>query len=202
MMGGKIEESGIQLPDPEALREQKSLWRHGPAWLDPLIQAFDNRTAVVRANASAGQTAADLGCGWGHYAHILAKIVGPQGLVWAVDLDPRCTRRIERQAARRGMTQLRAVASTAADLSFIPDGSVDFVFANGLLCSMVRGRGQAMCEVGRILKPAGRAYLSLGAPPPWGFVDADEWGRILARFNVLEGGSYKQLWAVVAPKAA
>ena len=52
----------------------------------------------------------------------------------------------------------------------------------------------------RILKSDGQAYLSLGAGPPFGFVDNEEWEQILKEFKVEQGGSYKEKWAVVPLK--
>jgi SAM-dependent methyltransferase len=80
------------------------------------------------------------------------------------------------------------------------DGSVDFVFANGLLCSIAVDRPSAVAEIKRILKPTGQAYLSLGAVPPWGYVDRAEWSQILEGFHVDEGGAYEERWAIVTPR--
>jgi len=52
----------------------------------------------------------------------------------------------------------------------------------------------------RILKPDGKAYLSLGGGPPFGYVDKPEWESILEGFTVQRGGSYKEKWAVVSLK--
>jgi SAM-dependent methyltransferase len=106
---------------------------------------------------------------------------------------------IKNRAEKRGCQVIEAHASTAADLAFIKDGSVDFVFANGLLCSMAVDRLSAVAEIKRILKPVGQAYLSLGAVPPWGYVDRAEWSQILEGFRVDEGGAYEGRWAIVTP---
>ena len=57
-----------------------------------------------------------------------------------------------------------------------------------------------MNEIKRILKSTGQAYISLGAGPPFGFVDRAEWEQILEEFRVKQGGSYKEKWAVVSVK--
>jgi SAM-dependent methyltransferase len=80
------------------------------------------------------------------------------------------------------------------------DDSVDFVLANGLLCNMAEHRQSAVNEIKRILKPTGRAYLSLGSPPPLGFVDRAEWEKILEGFTVEQRGGFLQKWAVVSKK--
>ena len=61
-------------------------------------------------------------------------------------------------------------------------------------------RQLSVSEMKRILKTTGQAYLSLGAGPPFGFVDQTEWEQILEEFKVEKGGSYKEKWAVVSLK--
>jgi ubiquinone/menaquinone biosynthesis C-methylase UbiE len=61
-------------------------------------------------------------------------------------------------------------------------------------------RQSAVNEIRRILKPRGQAYLSLGAPPPLGFVGRTEWEKILEGFRVERRGGFLQKWAVVSTK--
>ncbi len=65
---------------------------------------------------------------------------------------------------------------------------------------MAEDRQLSVSEMKRILKSTGQAYLSLGAGPPFGFVDQEEWEKILKEFRVEQGGSYKEKWAVVSVK--
>lgn len=58
----------------------------------------------------------------------------------------------------------------------------------------------AVNEIKRILKPTGQAYLSLGAHPPFGFVDRAEWENILEGFVVERRGGFLQKWAAVSKK--
>lgn len=174
------------------------LSRRGPAFLGPLFRLGDKSLRRVAASVKRGQVVADIGCGWGYYSFALADRVGPEGKVHAVDLGRKCILAIKKKAEKRNGRALEAHESTAADLSFIKDGTVDFVFANGLLCSMAADRPSAVAEIKRILKPTGRAYLSLGAAPPWGYVDRAEWSQILEGFHVEEGGAYEERWALVS----
>lgn len=171
--------------------------RRGPAFLESLFRLGDRSVSRVAPYAQKGHVAADIGCGWGHYTFALADMVGPEGKVYAVDLARKCIRAIKNKAEKRGCRAIEAHESTAADLRFIEDVSVDLVFANGLLCSMAVDRHSAVAEIKRILKPTGRAYLSLGATPPWGYVDRAEWAQILSRFHVEKGGAFEDKWAIV-----
>jgi hypothetical protein len=56
-------------------------------------------------------------------------------------------------------------------------------------------------EIQRILKPTGRAYISLGGVSPFfGFVGRAEWERILEAFIVKRKGGLIQKWADVPKK--
>jgi SAM-dependent methyltransferase len=171
--------------------------RRGPALLGPISRLGDKSIRRIAAYVQKGQVAADIGCGWGYHSFALADMVGPRGRIFAVDLARKCVLAIKNKAEKRGCRVVEAHESTAADLSFIKNGTVDFVFANGLLCSMAVDRPSGVAEIKRILKPAGRAYLSLGAAPPWGYVDRAEWSQILEGFHVHEGGAYEERWAIV-----
>ena len=154
----------------------------------------------IKPYIKTGQVIADIGCGWGYYTFVLIDLVGSEGKVYSVDLSEKCIRSIRKKALRRGFPNIDAQASSAANLGFIKDKSVDLVFANGLLCSMENDRPLAVKEMKRVLKPQGYAYISLGAPPPFGLVDKAEWQEILSGFKLEQGGIYKELWALVALK--
>ena len=113
-------------------------YRH-PPWnislsiLGPFRQLFEPPQRLVEPYVKKGQVVADLGCGPGYYTLVLAKNVGPEGKIYAVDLDKKCIQALEKKAAKADYHNIEAHASSAADLSFIKDKSVDFILANGLL---------------------------------------------------------------------
>jgi ubiquinone/menaquinone biosynthesis C-methylase UbiE len=76
---------------------------------------------------------ADLGCSLGYFTIPLAELVGPEGKVYAVDLNKKSIRSLEKKVEKGGYRNIESHASSAADLSFIKDNSVDFVLASGLL---------------------------------------------------------------------
>jgi ubiquinone/menaquinone biosynthesis C-methylase UbiE len=169
--------------------------------LNPISRLFENRQSSIEPYVKRGQLVADLGCGSGYYTLALAECVGPEGRVYAVDLNEDQVRALEKKADELGYRNIEAHATSCSDLSFIEDESVDFVLANGLLCNMPDRRESAVNEMKRILKPTGEAFLSLGAPPPLGFVDRAEWERILEGFIVERRGGFLQKWAVVSKKS-
>lgn len=160
---------------------------------NPFRRLFSPPGKLIDPYVAKGMRVADLGCGPGYYTLALAEIVGPEGTVYAVDVQDKSIRALKRKAARRGFRNIEAHAASAVDLGFIKDGSVDFILAHGLLCSMApQHHDPAVAEMVRILKPRGRAYLS-ASKGPWSYVDRAEWERILGCFTVEkreEGGDF------------
>lgn len=155
----------------------------------------------VSRHLGPGDRVADLGCGPGHFTVPMTQIVGEEGRVFAVDLDPRAIASLRRKVARRGVGQVvDARITSAAEIDFIASGSLDFVLAEGLLCCMKDHAG-AVDQILRILRPAGKAWLSVmrsgrGNDPR--SVSATEWASILDRMQVLESGQgLLSRWALV-----
>jgi SAM-dependent methyltransferase len=190
-----------QPEDQTRFRTSRWLWlRRSPALLDPLRRLFEDPKRLIEPYVKDGQVVADLGCGSGYYTLALVELVGSAGKIYAIDLDEKAIRALAKKAEKGGYRNIEAQAVSAANISFIKNKSVDFVLANGLLCSMASNRQSAVSEIKRILKLTGKAYISLGFGPPLGFVDEAEWETILEGFRVEHGGSYKEKWAVVSLK--
>jgi ubiquinone/menaquinone biosynthesis C-methylase UbiE len=150
-----------------------------------------------------GQTAADLGCGPGYFTMPLAKRAGESGRVYAIDSNSRATDAVKRRSERKGLKNITAVTASAAHLDMIPDASVDFVLAEGLLCSAAPcDHEQAVSEIKRILKPGSKAYLS-AARGERSYMCDDEWEGILEGFNVVyrDTDTGKDFTALVSKKA-
>jgi ubiquinone/menaquinone biosynthesis C-methylase UbiE len=179
--------------------------KHFPLFVHDNVfrRLFDNPHSFCSYVAE-GQAVADLGCGPGFYSLGLAECVGPEGRVYAVDSDEKPIRALERKADKRGYHNIEARVSSASDLSFIKDGSVDFVLANGLLCSMApQYHEAAVNEIKRILKPKGLAYLS-AARGFYSHMNKAGWERILEGFKVDRRGDgfswIADRWAIVSIK--
>jgi ubiquinone/menaquinone biosynthesis C-methylase UbiE len=172
--------------------------------LNPMRRIFNknhNRSRKqVEPFVSKGWIVADLGANNGYYTFGLAKGVGPEGMVIAVELNDKLVRRIRKKIKGGGYHNINLHAASAEDLNFIDDNSIDFVLANGLLCEMVGTREKAVKEIKRILKPDHIAFLSLGSPPPLGKVNGKEWESILKGFKVHRRGGRLQKWAIVSVK--
>jgi predicted methyltransferase len=74
----------------------------------------------------AGSRVADVGCGKGYFTFHLARRVGPQGKVYAEDIDSDVLASVEREARKNGFNQVETVAGSPDD-PHLPPGSVDVV---------------------------------------------------------------------------
>ncbi|UCB43973.1 MAG: class I SAM-dependent methyltransferase [Dehalococcoidales bacterium] len=101
--------------------------------LYPIMRIFSPPEKLIKPYIRNGQVVADLGCATGYYALALADSVGPEGKVYAVDKNKKSIRVLEKKVEKGGYRNIEAYVSSAADLNFIKDRSVDFVFANTLL---------------------------------------------------------------------
>ncbi len=86
-----------------------------------------------RAGFGPGARLLDLGCGPGFASLELAERVGGGGRVLAVDESVRFIGRLNREAKRLGLRQLRARVHRVEELQLEP-GSLDGVFARWLFC--------------------------------------------------------------------
>lgn len=101
--------------------------------LYPIARIFDPPERLIKPFVKKGQVVADLGCATGYYTLALADSVGPEGKVYAVDKNSKSIRVLDKKVEKGGYRNIEAHASSAADLSFIKDSSVDFILASGLL---------------------------------------------------------------------
>lgn len=100
----------------------------GAPWLvrESRQREEDCRMLLEALEVRAGQTVCDLGAGNGFYTLDLARRVGPEGLVYAVDIQPEMLRLLARRAAVEGITNLRLILGTAIDPR-LPRGEIDLV---------------------------------------------------------------------------
>lgn len=152
---------------------------------------------------SEGKVVADLGCGPGYFTLPIAKIVGQSGKVYAVDFDSEQIERLKEKAANKGYNgTIEAHLGSAAEIGFIPDEGVDFVFASGLLCCMLDHAG-AIREIKRILKKDGSAYLSISRlarkQDPRAIAKSEWREMIFENFKIVrEGERLTSRWAHVS----
>jgi SAM-dependent methyltransferase len=110
--------------------------------------------AVAELDPRSGQAVIDLGCGTGRALPHLRAAVGPGGTVLGLDLTP------EMLATARRHGRAAAATLVLADARRLPlrDGSVDAVFAAGLLPHLP-DPDAALAGIARVTRPGGRLCL-------------------------------------------
>jgi ubiquinone/menaquinone biosynthesis C-methylase UbiE len=73
-----------------------------------------------------GMTVADVGAGGGWFTVRLARRVGPNGVVWAEDVQREMLEAIERRAAKENLHNVRTMHGSPVD-PMLPAGSLDAV---------------------------------------------------------------------------
>jgi ubiquinone/menaquinone biosynthesis C-methylase UbiE len=132
---------------PERLDRYEAMFQWSPA-MDPLS---------AQAEIEPGQTIADFGCGPGFLAIELAKRVGPNGHVHALDINAEFIARARARVMAEGLgEQITLHHLTNGDLPFA-DGSLDRLVAKSVIV-FVDDPLATFKEFHRVLKPGGKAH--------------------------------------------
>jgi predicted methyltransferase len=97
---------------------------------------------------------ADIGAGSGWFTIRLARRVGPQGLVYAEDVQKEMIAAISRRVGREGFNNVRPVLGLGND-PHLPAGSLDAVLMVGVYRE-VEDRVSMLSNLAKALKPQGR----------------------------------------------
>ena len=165
---------------------------------DPEREGWQKPDEVIQALAiKKGEVVADIGAGSGYFSVRLARAVGPEGRVLALDPDERLLDYLRRRLAE-GNVQNVTARTVPRDDPELPEGSVDLAF----LCNVyhhIDGRPDYLRRLRRALKPTGRLVIvdfykkTTPVGPPLGMrVDADTARRELAEggFRVEDGPAF------------
>ncbi len=101
----------------------------GAPWLvrESRQREEDCRLLLEALQIQPGQTVCDLGCGNGFYTLELARRVGPEGTVYAVDIQPQMLRLLVTRARQEKLFNIQPILGTFIDPR-LPKGKVDLVF--------------------------------------------------------------------------
>jgi ubiquinone/menaquinone biosynthesis C-methylase UbiE len=120
----------------------------------------DPENNVQQLNLAKGSSVVDLGAGTGHYSFAASTAVGPDGIVYAVDVQKDILDRMVNDAHGRGFTNIKAIWGNIEKVhgTRLRDVSVDTViFSNTLF--QVEDKDGCIKEIYRILKTGGRLLL-------------------------------------------
>lgn len=117
-----------------------------------------------------GETVADVGAGTGYFTQVLSRAVGPQGKVFAVDIEPEMLEYID-QREDLGRAEIVTVQADPDDPK-LPDGELDVILVVNTW-HHIDGRTEYLKKLRRALDTEGRVVvidwregeLPMGPPP-------------------------------------
>ena len=124
---------------------------------DPARDAWQKPKQVVeKLDIKPGAQVADLGAGGGYFTWYLAEAVGPQGKVYAVEIDETALGIIEKEMKSRGITNVVPIRGESGDAK-LPE-PVDLVFSCDTYHHM-EDRVAYFRSLARYLKPDGKVAI-------------------------------------------
>ncbi|MBN1866796.1 class I SAM-dependent methyltransferase [Candidatus Sumerlaeota bacterium] len=99
----------------------------------------------------------DFGCGPGGFSLAAARLVGPRGFVYALDIHPLAVESVRKSAERQGFGNTRAVLGESTN--DVPDGQFDMALLYDVLHDLPEPSG-TFVELHRVLKDRGVLSVS------------------------------------------
>jgi SAM-dependent methyltransferase len=166
----------VLLRDGERVTRQVELGRR-PELAGQRVARAEHVIEVLQVRP--GQVIADIGCGSGWLAHAIAEAVGPEGTIYAVEIQERHVRGLR----RRPVPNVVPVLSVADDVA-LPEDSLDVAMLHDVASHIDRGARPRFYEsVTRALKrdgrlavfgPHGRAPAMLSDLRRYGFIPVND----------------------------
>jgi ubiquinone/menaquinone biosynthesis C-methylase UbiE len=130
----------------------------GADWLDRSEREKEElpETALDKIGLRPGMTVADVGAGSGYFTVRLSKRVGPEGKVYAVEIQPEMMARLRRRIMKDKLTNVDSILGSESDPK-LPANSVDLILMVDVYHefsqpqTMLRRLKQALKNSGRLV---------------------------------------------------
>jgi ubiquinone/menaquinone biosynthesis C-methylase UbiE len=131
----------------------------GAPWLmrDQRQREEDCATLLKALDVKPGQVVCDMGCGNGFYTLQLARLVGEEGRVLAVDIQPEMLHMLQERAKEAQITNIQLIEGTPVDPK-LPEGGVDLILLVDVYHEFSHPE-QMLKAMRESLKPTGRIAL-------------------------------------------
>ena len=120
-----------------------------------------------------GERVADIGAGSGYFTIPVAKAVGPEGVVWALDIEPFMVDTVEKRARENKLKNVKPMLVEKDDPK-LPPGGVDTVLMVDTY-HYVKNRAEYAKKLRAGLAPGGRVVIIDYIPKPW---EVRSWGPL------------------------
>ena len=137
-----------------------------PVWVgyllaSPVRKLFQNPKRILAPYIRSGMTVVDVGCAMGFFTIPAAGMVGADGRVIAVDMQPRMIDKLKKRADKAGVgdrIETRVCTTDSPGLSDL-EGRVDLALAFAMVHE-TPDPARLLRELGQCLKPEGRLLVA------------------------------------------
>jgi len=122
---------------------------------------------IQRSGIGKGMRVLEVGCGSGAFTTFVARAVGREGKVYALDVQPEMLKQLEDKLSKpenEDIKNIELVNSSAYELPF-DDNSLDLAYMITVL-QEIPDRSKALQQVRRVLKPGGFLAVTEFLPDP------------------------------------
>jgi 2-polyprenyl-3-methyl-5-hydroxy-6-metoxy-1,4-benzoquinol methylase len=152
------------------------LWA-GRVLSSPLRKLYQNPRKILDPYVTAGMTVLDAGCAMGFFSLPIARMVGPHGKVFCVDVQQRMIETLEKRARKAGLSQKLVARVCAPDSLGLNNlkGKIDFSLAFAVLHEAPDARS-FLSDIHSAMKPQGTLLLA----EPSGRVSEEDFRRTIS----------------------
>jgi ubiquinone/menaquinone biosynthesis C-methylase UbiE len=132
----------------------------GAPWLmrESRQREEDCQTLLAALGVKPGQVVCDIGCGNGFYTLQLARLVGDDGSVLAVDIQPEMLHMLDERAKEAGIRNIELIHGTPVDPK-LPAGGVDLILLVDVYHEFSHPE-EMLASLRAALRPGGRIALA------------------------------------------
>lgn len=110
------------------------------------------KNILLEVGIKPGFTVLDYGCGPGGYIIAASELVGKSGKIYALDIHPLATQKVQSIASKKQLTNVETICSDCK--TGLPDKSLDVALLYDTLHGLSKPN-EVLAELHRILKPNG-----------------------------------------------
>jgi len=90
-------------------------------------EMLPTRTVLTKIGLTEGDKFADIGCGIGYFSIPAAAVIGPKGIVYALDVQEEMLEELDRKIAENAINNIRTISTDKYDFK-LEDNSVSYAF--------------------------------------------------------------------------
>lgn len=149
------------MPNEKKIEPMPDAAFKGMAWLYKSVSFIWNpQRKLKNIPLKKGMTVVDYGCGPGRFTLPVAKSIGPEGKIFAVDIQHLAISTVKKKAASESLTNVEAILIDSYDTG-IQESSIDLVLLIDIF-HMITDYTALFGEIHRMLKQNGLLFMDPG----------------------------------------